>query len=75
MKETRIDCEVMEMLTAEGFSGLFYRTLADRRKEDPRATNAEVFELLNKKYKETIGRTRYSSYESFQKVEKRKLRQ
>lgn len=73
MKE-KIDKEVIEMLKADGFSDLFYRELKRRRKEDPRITNSEVFDALNKKYFDAIGSTRYSSYESFQKVEKRKTK-
>ena len=73
MKE-QFDGEIVEMLAVDGFSRLYYKTLRERREENPRITNTEVFDDLNRKYKAAIGRTRYSSYESFQKVEKRKTK-
>ena len=69
-KKILIDAEIIEMFTAKGFADIYWRELRERRKDDPFVSNEKVFDDINARFERAIGRKRYSSYQSFVKVNK-----
>jgi len=70
-KKILIDAEIIEMFTAKGFADIYWRELRERRKDDPFVSNEKVFDDINARFERAIGRKRYSSYQSFVKVNKK----
>lgn len=72
VSELRVDREIIKMLTKRGFADLFWEKLREQRKINPCTTQEAVFDMLNEKYFEVIGCTRYSCFDSFRLVRDRK---
>jgi len=63
----KIDSTLIRMLTKQGFTEVFWEEYCIRLKSDSSITREEVFDQLNKKYFDTFGSYRYSSYDSFRR--------
>jgi len=64
-KRIEVDSDIIRMLTRQGFIDLFWENFKEARKTDPSTSQEAVFNILNEKYYNAIGCTRYSSYDSF----------
>jgi hypothetical protein len=65
VNESKIDSQVIRMLTREGFIEVFWEELCACQKDDPSVTREMVFNHLNEKYFRALGSYRYSNYDSF----------
>jgi glutamate racemase len=70
--KVEMDSDVIRMLTKKGFADLFWEKLQEARKENNCITQEAVFNVLNAKYTNVIGCTRYSDFDSFRKVRDKK---
>lgn len=56
---------VIQMLSKQGYTNLFWSDLATARKTNPAITHREVYEAMEAEYTAETTQRRYASFESF----------
>jgi hypothetical protein len=71
VKKVEIDIQIIRMFTRQGFIEVFWEELQRLRKENPKVSEREVFDIMNGRFYEVFNEFRYSSYDSFRQQKNR----
>lgn len=60
-----MNIRLIQMLTKQGFTNLFWNDLKKARKTNPKVTHEQIYEALEQEYQSEFKQRRYANFKSF----------